>query len=87
MVAVLDSGQQIMERVQNRLPRSQVLVMMIMDIQDQIGGWENIDQVEVVTGPGSFTGLRVGATVANAIGYALNVTVNGKSMETELNYS
>ncbi len=38
----------------------------------------NITEVVVATGPGSFTGLRVGATVANALGYLLDVPVNGK---------
>ncbi|MFH1536127.1 MAG: hypothetical protein ABIC96_03620 [Patescibacteria group bacterium] len=42
--------------------------------------------IEVETGPGSFTGLRVGVSVANALGFALNIPVNGKKMETDLVY-
>jgi tRNA threonylcarbamoyladenosine biosynthesis protein TsaB len=38
----------------------------------------DITAITVATGPGSFTGLRVGATVANALGYLLHVPVNGK---------
>lgn len=45
-----------------------------------------LTQIEVETGPGSFTGLRVGVAVANALGFALNIPVNGKKIETELNY-
>lgn len=37
-----------------------------------------ITQIEVNRGPGSFTGTRVGVTIANALGYALNIPVNGK---------
>ncbi len=35
--------------------------------------------VVVNTGPGSFTGLRVGVTVANGFGYGLNIPVVGVS--------
>lgn len=38
----------------------------------------DITTIEVVLGPGSFTGLRVGTTIANALGYLLGVSVNGK---------
>ena len=38
----------------------------------------DISAITVATGPGSFTGLRVGATVANALGYLLDIPVNGK---------
>lgn len=37
-----------------------------------------ISEIEVNPGPGSFTGLRVGVSIANALGYALKVPVNGK---------
>ena len=41
---------------------------------------EEIKEIEVNTGPGSFTGLRVGVSVANALGWALGVPVNGKDL-------
>ncbi|MCL5675857.1 MAG: tRNA (adenosine(37)-N6)-threonylcarbamoyltransferase complex dimerization subunit type 1 TsaB [Patescibacteria group bacterium] len=42
--------------------------------------------IKVNTGPGSYTGIRVGLSVANALGYALDIPVNGKKMETEGRY-
>lgn len=45
-----------------------------------------IKGIEVETGPGSFTGLRVGVAVANALGYSLGIPVNGKKTETDLVY-
>lgn len=42
----------------------------------------DIDTIRVETGPGSFTGLRVGVSIANALGYALNISVNGMPLGT-----
>lgn len=39
---------------------------------------KDLDAIEVNTGPGSFTGLRVGIAIANALSFALNIPVNGK---------
>lgn len=47
---------------------------------------QTLKGIEVETGPGSFTGLRVGVSVANALGFALNIPVNGKKIETDLIY-
>lgn len=38
----------------------------------------DLTSITVVTGPGSFTGLRVGVAIANALGYLLTIPVNGK---------
>lgn len=66
---------------------SQVLLPLIQkllkngrcELQDLTG-------IEVETGSGSFVGLRVGVSVANALGFALGIPVNGKRVETELTY-
>lgn len=42
---------------------------------------KDITEIEVNEGPGSFTGLRVGATVAMTLGYSLGVSVNGKNIK------
>jgi tRNA threonylcarbamoyladenosine biosynthesis protein TsaB len=38
----------------------------------------DITEIEVNTGPGSFTGLRVGVSIANTLGWVLGIPVNGK---------
>ncbi|MFC1649184.1 tRNA (adenosine(37)-N6)-threonylcarbamoyltransferase complex dimerization subunit type 1 TsaB [Patescibacteria group bacterium] len=40
----------------------------------------DVSEIEVNTGPGSFTGLRVGVSVAQTLGWVLNVPVNGKDI-------
>ena len=44
---------------------------------------KDITEIEINTGPGSFTGLRVGAAVANTLGWALNIPVNGKTIKKD----
>lgn len=39
-----------------------------------------IKEICVAVGPGSFTGLRVGVAVANTLGWSLNIPVNGKNL-------
>jgi tRNA threonylcarbamoyladenosine biosynthesis protein TsaB len=46
----------------------------------------DLNEIKVATGPGSYTGLRVGVAVANALAFALGIPVNGKETETDLIY-
>jgi tRNA threonylcarbamoyladenosine biosynthesis protein TsaB len=39
--------------------------------------WNDIEGLVVFKGPGSFTGLRIGITVANTLAYALQVPIVG----------
>lgn len=52
---------------------------------------EDLTEIEVNLGPGSFTGLRVGVAVANALGWVLKIPVNdkkvGESVEPEYDKS
>lgn len=41
---------------------------------------KDITQIKVNLGPGSFTGVRVGVSVANALGFSLKIPVNGKKV-------
>lgn len=42
---------------------------------------EDVSEIAINEGPGSFTGLRVGCAIANALGWALKKPVNGKKGE------
>ena len=41
---------------------------------------KDISEIEVNCGPGSFTGLRVGISVAQTLGWSLGIPVNGKDL-------
>lgn len=66
---------------------SQVLLPLILKLlQPATCNLQLLTSIEVELGPGSFTGLRVGVSVANALGFALGIPVNAKKIETELVY-
>lgn len=68
---------------------SQVLLPLIVKSLKSRGlDFSDLQGIKVETGPGSFTGLRVGASVAQALGFALNIPVNGRvNKPVELRYT
>ncbi|MBQ6414225.1 hypothetical protein IJI28_01190 [Candidatus Saccharibacteria bacterium] len=35
--------------------------------------WQDITEIEFMSGPGSFTGLRIGASIVNTLAHELNI--------------
>jgi tRNA threonylcarbamoyl adenosine modification protein YeaZ len=65
-----------------REEKSQKLLPFIVEVlKKEKKDFKDISEIEVNPGPGSFTGLRVGVSVANALGWALDVPVNGKNIK------
>lgn len=59
--------------------KAQVVLFLIDKLLKKHGlTAQDLDAVEVNTGPGSFTGLRVGISVANTLGVALQIPINGQ---------
>ena len=57
---------------------SDTLLKTIEDLlTGQSADWKDVDGIGIFKGPGSFTGLRVGATVANTLASSLSVNVVG----------
>ncbi len=56
-----------------------VLPLIIGLLQQHHLTLENIEEITVNPGPGSYTGVRVGVSIANALAYALQIPVNGIS--------
>ena len=65
--------------IQKQKTGSQALIPLITKIlKAKKISLSDLSGIEVNPGPGSFTGTRVGVSVANALGYALSIPVNGK---------
>lgn len=61
-----------------RRDKSQKLLTTIDKLLSDSGkNLDDLTEIEVNRGPGSFTGLRVGLSVANALGWSLGIPVNG----------
>lgn len=62
-------------------PQTQKLLELINKVlKKQKKGLKNLTAIELNLGPGSFTGLRVGVSVANALAWALKIPINGKKI-------
>lgn len=69
------------------LTHSQTLMPLIENICRQAGPLETVDKIAVSSGPGSFTGLRIGLSTAKALGFALGVPAAGVSTLLSLCYN
>jgi len=76
-VALKEDGKVVKSLEEENEWGSQVLLPLIVKIIKP-RGFDILTGIEVETGPGSYTGLRVGAAVAQSLGFSLNIPVNGQ---------
>lgn len=81
-----DSGGKILKQIKaetgNQL--SEQLLQIIEDaLKDADLKLNNLTGLIFVSGPGSFTGLRIGASTINALAYSLNIPVVGVPMRPD----
>ena len=66
---------------QSKKEKSQRLLPFIYEIlKTKKLSLKDIAEIEINQGPGSFTGLRVGVSVANTLGWVFGIPVNGKNV-------
>lgn len=69
------------KKLRKKLGRSQELLSLIdISLQKVHKTLVDVEAIQFKTGPGSFTGLRGGASVANALGWLLGKPVNGQDV-------
>lgn len=75
---VVDGKETVLKRKMGE-QKTQVVLPMIEELMGKSSSeLRDIGWIEVNTGHGSFTGLRVGIAVANALAFALNIPVNDR---------
>lgn len=66
--------------INTKQTHSQTLMPMAENMLKSVGaGFDKLDRVAVTSGPGSFTGVRIGVSAAKGLGYALGVPCVGVS--------
>ena len=61
--------------------KSQVCLLLIAKVLEKKNMTPyDLTEIKVNKGPGSFTGLRVGISIANAFAFLLKIPVNGKKI-------
>lgn len=66
------------EKVVKNVRSQNVLALVDKLLKEKKKKLSDLKEIRVDEGPGSFTGLRIGISVANALGFALKIPVNGK---------
>lgn len=76
-VAIVDSNEVLFHRVEkiDKDMSSKIMPIIKAGFSNVNFELKNLDKIFVVNGPGSFTGVRVGVSVAKTIGWALNIDV------------
>lgn len=77
MTIILKNGKEEIKRVESSVRNHSAIVMPAIEMafEETHLSVEDLDQIIVVNGPGSFTGVRIGVTIAKAIAYTKNIPV------------
>lgn len=74
-------GKEIIEKRPLDTRKAQVVLPMLeVMLKKHKLALKDLTAIEVNPGPGSFTGIRVGLSIANALGFLLHIPVNGEKV-------
>lgn len=79
IVVALDKKGEYLEKKANFEANNAQQVLPLIDelLSENKVGLHEINAIKVERGPGSFTGLRVGISIANTLGTTLQIPING----------
>lgn len=75
---VLKLDEKEFETVAKKEKSQRLLPFLAEVLEKEKTALSDISSIEVVHGTGSFTGIRVGVSVANTLGWLLQIPVNGR---------
>lgn len=87
VVKLIQEGLTLNEKIEKTDPRTKsqnVLPLIEQMLHEHELKLSDLTEIEVNPGPGSFTGVRVGVSVANTLGWVLGIPVNGKKIEVPM---
>lgn len=75
-IAIIDGEKTLRKETTSNRSHSEVVVPLLDEILKEEGlELKNIEEIIVVNGPGSFTGVRIGVTIAKTIAYSLSTPI------------
>lgn len=81
MVGLKINNEEYIQTKQMSSNKAQIILQMIDKVLKKHSlKPEDLSAISVNPGPGSFTGLRVGLAIANALSFALKIPINGKKV-------
>jgi tRNA threonylcarbamoyl adenosine modification protein YeaZ len=78
---IIDKGEFVKEKKVEARSAQLVLPLIEELLKEHELTVQDIESIEVNEGPGSFTGVRVGVSIANALAFALGIPVNNTKIE------
>ena len=81
MVGLRLDGKEILKKQPLDTRKAQVVLPLTQEIlKEHALQLKDLTAIEVNAGPGSFTGIRVGLSIANTLGFLLQISVNDKKV-------
>lgn len=81
-IAISEKNKIIISRANSQINSNTALLLLKKALIEADLEMEQISEIEVERGPGSYTGTRVGVAIANALSFALQIPINRKEISS-----